>query len=261
MNHPNDLMVWIKYWFCFCKNIVCKWLIEEWTVTVCFCWGPCCFSLGISDLIVFRPRFNIKSLFHLALYVPPFCVAMFLFVWSPRNWVCTPFVNAVCSLHSVLHPFSLYFVWSHSFSPFAFLGVCCPAFFQVIRITVSFHWIYDSPSLWTRVALIQWTFGCNRRDLQFMNASNECNFLYFLSLRHLPWVLPFCCMHWKVVFGEVVVFWRMATPENGFCCVLVCFCCMNRGGVIYPFSLSFIPSLALSLYRNVAWRSKVVFVS
>jgi len=33
------------------------------------------------------------------------------------------------------------------------------------------------------------TFECNRRDLQFMNASNECNSLYFLSLRHLPWVL------------------------------------------------------------------------
>jgi len=48
------------------------------------------------------------------------------------------------------------------------------------------------------------------------------------------------------VFGEVVVFWRMATPENGFCCVLVCFCCMNRGGVIYPFSLSLSQCTAMS---------------
>jgi len=197
-----------------------------------------------------------------------FVLLCFCLLWSPRSSIISIFVIVVESIYNVLmslHPlFSLYFVWSHSFSPFAFLGVCCPAFFQVIRITVSSISLIvnhdDALSFHASVlyGVSQWTFGCNRRDLQFMNASNECNFLYFLSLRHLPW----CCLFLLYALKSCV--WSSCCFCGGSQHLKMAFAVFWSVFVVWtmrPCNISIVLSLSLSLCRYSMAESVFVFVS
>jgi len=167
--------------------------------------GPHCFS----------PRFNIKSLFHLALCTAILCCYVFVCYHHHGHPLSQFYVNVVQSIlcklsHCIL--FSLYFVWSHSFSPFAFLGVCCPAFFQVIRITVSsFHWLL----IISWCSVISCECLCDAVSGRLGAIDVICN-LWMQAMNAIFCISCHCaicrgvvcsfCMHWKVVFGVVVVF-------------------------------------------------------